>query len=78
MKRRNDETMKTNHGAIRAVRRWHRSPKKEFWRRWSTRLAVTAAVIAWVDAVAVLGDPGAESWPTKLAECVQKLVTAVP
>ena len=48
--------------------------RKQFWERWSTRVGVVIVAVAAVVALAVVGDPGHESWQTKTWELVHDLV----
>jgi hypothetical protein len=64
--------------AITADRKAHQDQdeplRKQFWERWSTRVGVIIVAVGAVVGLAVVGDPGHESWQTKTWEMVHDLV----
>jgi hypothetical protein len=48
---------------------------KEFWARWSTRLAVTVCAIAALVGLALITDPGPEAWYTKMGELIEAVIS---
>ncbi|WP_142391371.1 hypothetical protein [Mycobacterium sp. ENV421] len=49
-------------------------PRKEFWERWSTRVAVVTLLISAVIVVALVTDPSSEPWYSKTFEVIQDLI----
>jgi len=49
--------------------------RKEFWARWSTRLAVTVCAIAALIGLALITDPGPEAWYTKVGELIEAVIS---